>query len=217
MTLNPSENMSTIHLSVVIDNAEQAPVLTKVINESINGVLQVFGTKVEDMSSQEGRLWYTHDVMVQASDVYSAMTMLNELCANLAVDASRYGFEPGVVFSTTMTELVDTEGQSEEAGGIEAGQLEQYYLSNVHIQNVRQRQLLRRIADLESNVNELTEQHNALVDNVRAQKVMNFDYNAFHKLPQMITAMVEVIGEESLRRKYEELFEAERFTLRKIQ
>lgn len=214
--MNIEENVSRIKYSVVVDRAEQCEKLTIALNNALEGMRLAFTADAEELPGTNGKLWYAYEVAIRPQDFHAAQTCLIDFGCNLVSSPEKCGLEPGESLTTSAAELLINEQQSEEASGIEGQAVEAHTLLNIYTLSVRNRLLLARIGQLEAQLEALNASHVALADNVRGQKVMNFDYNQFHKLPYLIKAMVETIGDEKLQKTFDDLFDEPPFELVKI-
>ncbi len=213
--INAYESLSYVKFSLVVDKAEQQELLSECLGNLLKSMQLSFDVELADLQDSEKK-WYIYYSVVKADDIHTALTALTEFGSALAIDAEPFGFEKGTTFIGSMVELLTNEHQSEEASAIEGQQVEYHTLTNLYTLSLRNRLLLKRIGDLEARLSAQEKSHEALSDNVRGQKVMNFDYNAFHQLPYLMTAIVKSIGDEKLQRTFDELFEEERFNINRI-
>jgi len=216
--VNLAENLSFVKFHVLLDSQDQVEKMKGLCKQTLNSI-EVNGAVAAEsipIDDEHTKIWFTYTSFVPSAKFSEAQTIFQEIGADLALDAGKYGFPAGSTFKGVQSELLPNTHQSVDGANDEFDSVQSHLISNVYDHHIRSVLLLRRVANLESVVQAQKEEIKALTDNLRSVKVMNFDYNQFHKLPQFMVAIVEAVGDEKLKRKFDDLFEEAPFEVIKI-
>ena len=206
---NVTQSIAVLRFSVICDTAELAQGVTDVIRTALKPVELAQKVEAESipMDKETTKSYLTYSSYFPVNRWIEVQTFFQEFAADLLVDATKFNFPPEAKFVGAQCEIMDNPDQSEEASVEQFHHIQSHLLSKTFEQAIRLNGLRHRIAEMEKFVIDMSKEQKSIDEYLRGSKVLNFEYRAMHSVPAILYSIIEKIGADDVKKKFENFFE----------
>lgn len=210
--LNIAANVSVVSFSTIGSTVELINTLSELISTHLKGYELGKRVSIEEIpiSEEDSRQWLTYCTFIPVGKLAETLIIFSDLAANLSVNADeKYGFPKGTFFYGSSVEVLHNGAQSKASNIEQSHTLQSHFLSTTFSHSTMLNGLRARIASLEQLAEKQHTEINHLYDHLRGNAVMNFEYRGMHNVPSILYAIIEHIGADEIKKKFESIVEEE--------
>lgn len=180
---------SIVQFSILLTSEEQLKSVLKELEVKTDVLSVGFCHKVQTINPvEEGdikKYFLYFIVTTESQNLKSMLTLLSDYAAECMENPDR------LTSIGAQHHVLSNKHQTEKSKFLERAQLSDYLLEKVMSNNLRNVALRCRIEKIESSVE-------AIADDLRINKVMNFEYSQIHRLPQLLWNLCESLGKTDI-------------------